>query len=389
MLWWMCFRVNAQWMPAADKHLDTLSLADRLSVRTNGTDWLIMVPNVGVEYDLGSRNDNRLAAALNLRWKWATEHTYVPNYIYNVFEIKGEVRSYWRTRQVTADEKAFPRHTHLWDKLFSLRRQNPRHPVTTYYRGVWLSYATYAFRMSANAKYARQGSALMGGVLYGIQRPLYRYPNGHSIDLDVGFSVGAAYVSYDAYSRDEDNNRYRKRNKQRIKKIVPFPIVNEIRAGLVYRLGTTPVYDKYNFRYDIDQSFRNGIDDRAHDESTKRNNAKLAAEIFEQANKVYHHKLDSVLRVHPEWSVSDKEQQKMNKDSIHQAEKKMLEQEKRRLAAQKETDRLAEKERKAARKQGARDAKDKEEEPGASSTTAAAEPDTTETDNKPEKETQE
>ena len=58
-------RAAAQWTPA-EKRLDTLSVSDRLSVRTNGTDWLIMVPNMGVELDLGKLNYNRLTAALNL-----------------------------------------------------------------------------------------------------------------------------------------------------------------------------------------------------------------------------------------------------------------------------------------------------------------------------------
>ena len=35
---------------------DTLSVADRLSVRTNAADWLLLLPNIGVELDLGNKN---------------------------------------------------------------------------------------------------------------------------------------------------------------------------------------------------------------------------------------------------------------------------------------------------------------------------------------------
>ena len=31
--------------------VDTLSLAERISVRTNAADWMLLTPNIGVEYD--------------------------------------------------------------------------------------------------------------------------------------------------------------------------------------------------------------------------------------------------------------------------------------------------------------------------------------------------
>lgn len=342
-------RAAAQWTPA-EKRLDTLSVSDRLSVRTNGTDWLIMVPNVGVELDLGKLNYNRLTAALNLRWKWGTGHTFVPKMVYNVFEVKGEVRSYWRTRQVTAEDGVFPPHKHIWDKLMSLRRREPKHPVTTFYRGVWLSYATYSFDFEAIRKYGRQGSAVMGGVLYGIQRPLYRYRNGRSIDLDLGVSIGAALVKYDTYRRDADNNRYRKVSKNPIGWKV-LPVVNELRAGLVYRLGKTQGYDKYNYRYDVEQAYRAAVGDRNKEEVQRRNNARDAAMRFQAVYDIYRQKLDSVLQAHPDWQKSDQQQQREKDKEIRhaEAEKKKAEKEQQRQA---EVDRkAAEAERKAAEKE--------------------------------------
>ena len=342
-------KVEAQWKPA-EKHLDTLSVSDRLSVRTNGTDWLIMVPNVGVELDLGKLNYNRLTAALNLRWKWGTGHTFVPKMVYNVFEVKGEVRSYWRTRQVTAEDGVFPPHKHIWDKLMSLRRREPKHPVTTFYRGVWLSYATYSFDFEAIRKYGRQGSAVMGGVLYGIQRPLYRYRNGRSIDLDLGVSIGAALVKYDTYKRDVDNNRYRKVSKNPIGWKV-LPVVNELRAGLVYRLGKTQGYDKYNYRYDVEQAYRAAVEEAALDKCMKERNEEDAARRFKTVYDIYQQKLDSVLQAHPDWQKSDQQQQREKEKEIRhaEAEKKKAEKEQQRQA---EVDRkAAEAERKAAEKE--------------------------------------
>ena len=332
-------KVEAQWKPA-EKHLDTLSVSDRLSVRTNGTDWLIMVPNVGVELDLGKLNYNRLTAALNLRWKWGTGHTFVPKMVYNVFEVKGEVRSYWRTRKVTAEDGVFPPHKHIWDKLMSLRRREPKHPITTFYRGVWLSYATYSFDFEAIRKYGRQGSAVMGGVLYGIQRPLYRYRNGRSIDLDLGVSIGAALVKYDTYKRDVDNNRYRKVSKNPIGWKV-LPVVNELRAGLVYRLGKTQGYDKYNYRYDVELAYRAAVEDRNKEEVQGRNNARDAARRFQAVYDIYQQKLDSVLQAHPDWQKTDQQQQREKEKEIRHAEAE-------KKKAEKEQQRQAEAEKKAA-----------------------------------------
>lgn len=330
--------IYAQWTPT-EKRLDTLSVTDRLSVRTNGTDWLIMVPNVGVEFDLGKLNYNRLTAALNMRWKWGTGHTFVPKAVYNVFEVKGEVRSYWRTRKLTDEKGAFPPHKHIWDKLMSLRRSEPKHPVTTFYRGVWLSYATYSFDFEAIRKYGRQGSAVMGGILYGIQRPLYRYQNGRSIDLDLGVSLGVALVKYDTYKRDVDNNRYRKVSKNPIGWKV-LPVVNELRAGLVYRLGKTQGYDKYNYRYDVEQAYRAAVDEQKHYIYTKEINERDAAKRFQAVYDIYKHKLDSILQVHPEWQMSDQQQQREKNKEIREAEK-TKEQAKKAQQRQAEADRKA------------------------------------------------
>lgn len=34
------------------RRVDYLSMAERLSLRTNVVDWSLMVPNIGIEYDL-------------------------------------------------------------------------------------------------------------------------------------------------------------------------------------------------------------------------------------------------------------------------------------------------------------------------------------------------
>ena len=40
-------------------HVDTLSLKERLTFRTNMVDWTMLVPNIGVEFDIRKENWNR------------------------------------------------------------------------------------------------------------------------------------------------------------------------------------------------------------------------------------------------------------------------------------------------------------------------------------------
>ena len=101
---WLCVlliipmtMVRAQVMDTGHK-VDTLSTAERLSLRSNAVDWLLLVPNVGIEYDILSTNWNRWSVGLNLRYNWQTSHTYKPGLVYNVAEARLEVRTYYRIR---------------------------------------------------------------------------------------------------------------------------------------------------------------------------------------------------------------------------------------------------------------------------------------------------
>ena len=79
--------------------IDTLSAADRLAFRTNAVEWLILVPNIGIEYDLGRYNYNRYSIGLNLRYNWQTSHTFKTGVIFNVAEARLELRNYYRIRE--------------------------------------------------------------------------------------------------------------------------------------------------------------------------------------------------------------------------------------------------------------------------------------------------
>ena len=67
------------------RRVDTLSLAERMSVRTNLVDWGLLVPNVGVEVDIRNTNWNRCAVNGNIRYRPKTSSTYVRGIVFNLF----------------------------------------------------------------------------------------------------------------------------------------------------------------------------------------------------------------------------------------------------------------------------------------------------------------
>ncbi len=256
------------------REVDTLTIADRIAVKTNAADWLITVANIGVEFDLGNTNYNRWTVGMNLRGNWQTKHNIKPGMVFNIFGVRLEGRNYWRMRK--EDEKYFPHHTKTLDKIFSRRRANPKHPLTTYYLGGFAAYDNVSFMLFGNKGY--QGSVLMGGVSAGFVRPLYEFANKNSLDLEVGFYAGIAKIDFEAYGYDRESNCYPYGGKG--KKILP--VLNDVSVSLVYRFGKKPVTSKYRWRYDCDMKFRQEYEDSVDARYTRMQNAENLRKTIEE-----------------------------------------------------------------------------------------------------------
>lgn len=232
-----------QMVPITVTGVDTLSILDRLSIRTNMVDWALLLPNIGAEFDIRNTNWNRWAVGLNVKYNWQTSHTYNPGMVYNIFEVRLEGRQYWRARQIS---NRLPKHTHIWDKAISIRRSRVKHKSFTWYRGVYASYGKYSLLFGGDG---HQGTAISGGVCYGFVRPMFAFENGNSIDLEFGGSAGVVYYKDKVYRHDAETDCY---------PIVAekpgaiLPMLNELRVGLVYRFGHVPVLAKYRYRRDVD-----------------------------------------------------------------------------------------------------------------------------------------
>ena len=233
--------------------VDTLTFAERLSVKTNTVDWLTLTPNIALEYDVRGTNWNRWTVVLDLKANWEPDHTFKPGILFKRQQARIEARNYWRTRPLDGRYVNF--HTNWIDKLFSFRRLRSKHPLTTYYRGLYASVERFAFLFGGSE--GVRGNSFSGGISYGIVRPMYEFKNGNSLDFEVGISAGVSYAYYNKIELDREYNFYP------VTDFSPkglYPAINDIRVGFIYRFGKYPVTKKYRFRYDVDMDYANRKD---------------------------------------------------------------------------------------------------------------------------------
>lgn len=278
-----------QMAPVEKSGVDTLSVLDRIALRTNIVDWTLLIPNIGMEFDVKNTNWNRWTVGFNVRYNWQTSHTYKPSYVFNLFQVRLEGRQYWRTRDMR--KKRLDPHKHFWEKAISIRRKRAKHPSTTWYRGAFVAYNKYSFLLGDKG---HQGTSYMAGVSYGIIRPMYAFDNGNSLDLEFGVSGGVVYYKDDVYRHNADTDSYPliERKPGQI-----LPMINEIRVGLVYRLGHVPVLTKYRYRRDVDLNYNNRLNERLDSITAVHREKMTYKEAREQIERRFWHVYDSIARM--------------------------------------------------------------------------------------------
>lgn len=212
-----------------DNKEEYLSFKNRWGIKTNAVDWLLTIPNIGVEFDLGNTIRNKRTISTNLKWNWNTSQKYTPSLLFNIFDARVEWRQYFRTRKrggITKDAKLL---TRLKETVFTTQRQNPRQN-RAYYWGIYANAANYNFKIGKEGK---QGNAYGAGLSVGYTTPLYGYRN-NSIDLEMGGSIGVLYTSYDIYTHDAESDCY-SRITTKGGHLVPFPMITDLRVAFVYR----------------------------------------------------------------------------------------------------------------------------------------------------------
>ena len=214
----------AQPQPAKENQTEekkNFTTGQRFSLRTNTVDWALMTPNVSVGFDLGSSPYSRMAMIVSGKYNWNTNPDTKTYHVYDLLEGKVEVRKYYHTQQRNAPYEGF-------EKFFSPKRMNPRF-WRAYYWGIYAAYTDLNLKLNSTGY---KGTAIHGGVSFGMERSLFTYKES-CLDLEVGASAGVAYWDGSKYRLDKANNCYE--TKGEYKKVLP--VISEVRVALVYRFG--------------------------------------------------------------------------------------------------------------------------------------------------------
>jgi len=291
--------VSAQSTGLYSNRLDTLSFGERFAIKTNAFDWLILTPNIGFEFDLANRNWSKWTIGVYGRYNPSTSHPKVTYNVYDIKELRAELRKYWRT-----------------PKYFA------------YYVGLYGSYDDYQIKFSKNGY---KGKGWMGGVSLGFAKRLYAYRNGSNVDFELGLNLGAMYTKEQKFHRDPNANRYIYEPE---KDWHVIPMVNDLSMSFIYRFGPG-IKDRYRKREVVDDAYRRRINER-----------QLARERAERERQIRH---DSLQVAKQEAKVL-KEQQKIEAE----AQKAQLKAEKEAAKAQMKAEKEAAKAQMKAEKEAAK-----------------------------------
>ena len=211
-------------------------IIDRFAFKTNAFEWMITIPNFGVEFDIFDSEYNSMTAGLTAKYNWNTGHKYGswdaslnpgPPALFNLLDIRPEFRYYYRTK------KALPKRK---DAKFDIERflKEKKHPKPwrAHYVGAYLNYANYTIKFG---KRGYQGQVVGLGASAGYALPLYEYKRG-AIDVELGFSVGLQLATKDVFIHNPDGFIYQNiEDESKGLHMTPFPVVSELRVAFAWR----------------------------------------------------------------------------------------------------------------------------------------------------------
>lgn len=198
--------------------VEHVNFRDRWAFKTNALEWILITPNIGVEFDLSNSVYNKWTLSAQVRWNGGSSQTFSPDFDYSIFDGKLEVRRYWRSKQRLKKNNKIPK---FW---------------RAYYWGVYAQYTDYTLYF----KKGYTGQCYSVGASIGWEVPLYTFRKG-ALDLDLGLSAGFIYGKYKKREIQDGASVF---VKERDWHFTPYPLPTEIRVGLVYRFQS--IRNKYS-----------------------------------------------------------------------------------------------------------------------------------------------
>ena len=182
-----------------------------------------------------------------------------------------------------------------------------------------MAYNNYSLKFGTEGK---QGNAIIGGVMWGMIKPMYEFSNGNSLDLEFAASAGVAYAKYDTYTHDRLDDCY---PVEATGKTTVLPVINELRVGFVYRFGSYPITKKYRWRYDVDLDYQERLDSTIRAERNAAEAQHLSDSIYNAISKVFWDRYNELAKKNKEkadkQAAIDKEKAEAKKAADKKAEK--------------------------------------------------------------------
>ena len=201
---------------------------DRWAFKTNAFEWLLTIPNFGVEYDLKNSIYNRWTVGMTAKYNWNTYHKYAPPTVFNLMDLRPEFRYYYRTYQ-KGENKVDDDGNKI--KYGAFARKNPK-PWRASYVGGYVNYGTYTLKFGETG---HQGYVVGLGASIGYGIPLYQYNSG-VIDLEFGLSFGLQAATHDRFEHNPDGYFYTKiEQESQGLHFTPFPVLSEVKVAFVWR----------------------------------------------------------------------------------------------------------------------------------------------------------
>ena len=232
-----------------DNKLDTLTMSERISIRTNMIDWIALTPNVGLELTLGNMNWSHWTMGVSGRWNPPTKTIGTSYNVYDLTDVRLDVRYYRHGR--------------------SSRR--------SFFLGAYGTYGSHDVKLSTNGF---KGTHIATGLSIGTIAPLYSYRNGASLDLELALSAGVMFAKHEEYTRENDSYVTVKPSEQFKLSfdMLPYIAANDVlRVSLVYHFGPS-VANRYKRRIAIDERYRLHLNEmQIRRDSTRQADAELKA----------------------------------------------------------------------------------------------------------------
>ena len=241
------------------KNDSIVPFGERLTWSTNLADWALLMPNIGIEYDLGDplkvssssvlvnfkyRLDNNRVTGLGdsakvlrhtrpfslwsgrVEWRWH----------FRVSERREQRRGLVKPVLAAVDgivgtERAAALHNRTVEATLS---EHPELFSGRWYVGAYAEYMDYTMRTKIDIvkrDRIKDGWAAVVGLSGGYDFPAFNFNQRHFLQLQTGANIGFMYAPHDLYAMDAATHTPRHTGKGTLY----LPMVTELRFALTYR----------------------------------------------------------------------------------------------------------------------------------------------------------